>query len=201
MVTIAIVVALLVGGGVWYFSRNVQTSPPVTPGGQESTESLEIPSQTKTWTDQAGFTFEYSSALRIDNHPEDKVNYANIEMTLDGINGRILIMASDTTYQTIDSWAAKDPQAKLAGGGTQTTLGGKAARKLIYTETNITKIAAVDEMILFSLDLEPDQEGEMQKYYDQIVASFTFVYPTQAQSSTTGGGSSSDIIEEEEIIE
>lgn len=34
-----------------------------------------------TWTDEAGFSFQYPTGTTIDKHPEDNVNYANLTIT------------------------------------------------------------------------------------------------------------------------
>jgi len=50
--------------------------------------------------------------------------------------------------------------------------------------------------------LKSGSESFWQNTFDQIVSTFTFVYPTSAPASKESGGSSdSDVIEEEEIIE
>jgi len=160
-----------------------------------------------TWKDEAGFIFQYSPKLEIDNHPEDKTNYANLEITAAKSEGKILILAKDSPYKTLDEWIEKDKSfpEKSYLNVLETKLGGKTAKKITPSEPAKTIIGAIDENILFTVELSGNDEF-LKKEFEKIISSFEFFYPTEApaQSGSASGSSAAsgeDVIEEEEIIE
>lgn len=195
LIILATVGIIILAGGIWWFARSKkEVSSPVIPGSPETFPTT-VKSKLLTWNDPAGFTFQYSSELSINNHPEDQVNYANLEITASGKTGSILIMASDTKLKKIVDWEKTQTKSSAA------TLGGKEAKE-ISLSTGETAIGSIDSAILFTIKMTPGNDSVFwQKNYDKIISSFGFWYPTPAQSSSGGGGGSSDIIEEEEIIE
>lgn len=211
---VVFVCLLLAGGGIYLFASRSKTEETVSPASQER-KSLFPTTAPKllTWDDPAGFTFQYDSELKIDNHPQDKVNYANLEITEAGKEGKILIMASDTKYKDVNEWVTKD--AKLKGSNAiDTTMGSKPAKKIKIADSVKVVVGAIDDKILFTIEMDPTSmtlEAKNEKYFstwqkrfDQIVSSYEFVYPTaaaQKSSPSTSGSSEGDIVEEEEIIE
>ena len=200
----AVVVIGVVGGSLWFRSR--QITPEVLSPAKEPIFEI-TPTQTEakllTWNDPAGFTFQYPSKVMVNKHSEDNTNYAHLDFYIEGKEGAVKILASDTKYKTTEEWATKDKRnSQIGRGGTAIFLSGKPARKITFADDQTTTVGVVDEGILFTIELVPDKEGFWQKTFAQIVSSFTFVYPTAAPSSQeSGGGSDSDVIEEEEIIE
>jgi len=214
LIILAVVVVVgVIGGLLWFRSR--QTAPEVLSPAEETSEITPTQTGAKllTWNDPAGFSFQYPAeaesdsaegGIKVNKHPEDNTNYANLDFYIEGKEGGILIMASDTKYASADDWATKDKKNSLAGGGTKTTLGGKVARKISFPsgEPLQTIVGTVNDEILFTVGLKSGSESFWQNTFDQIVSTFTFVYPTSAPASKESGGSSdSDVIEEEEIIE
>jgi len=201
IVIVAVVGTLVLGGGLWWLSKGSGKGTPVSPEvSQTSSEPAQSSAEALTWEDPAGFTFEYPQGTKINNHPEDEVNYANLEMTYSANDGKILILAQDTTLKKISDW--EKTQIKFS----MDKLGGKEAKK-ISLNTGETTIGTLDSAILFTIQVTPGTDSQFwQKAFDQIVTSFKFWQPTPAQSgsnSATSGtsGGSGDIIEEEEIIE
>lgn len=194
-------VLLVLAAGIWYLKMKSGNAEIVSPNGAE-TSKLPTAPKLSVWNDPAGFTFQYDEILKIDNHPEDKINYANLELEESGKEGKILILASDTKYKDVSEWMAKD--AKLKGGSAiDTALGGKTAKKVGVAGSSRVIIGAIDDKILFTIELDTtsmemavkseDYLKNWQKRFDQVVSSFKFVY--------LGSSTGSDIIEEEEIIE
>jgi len=182
------VALVLAGIGAWFFLAR-EPADMISPT-EPTTTTPSIP-QILTWKDPAGFIFEYPSGLKIDNHPEDEINYANLEITSPGKTGKIKIMASDTKLKKISEWEKGQKEFSM------TSLAGKEAKKIILG-TDKTTIGTIDSDILFTVETEPETDSSFwQKIFDQIVLSFEFFYPTPASGSPGGG----DIIEEEEIIE
>jgi len=203
LLIVVFVCLLLAGGGIYLFTSRSKTKETVSPASQE--QILPKPTASPkllTWNDPAGFTFQYDLGLEIDNHPEDEINYANLEITEPGQEGKILIMASDTKYKTVAEWAAK---------AVDTTLGGKPAKKVKFADSIKVVVGAIDDKILFTIEMGPttmttEVKSEeylltWQKRFDQIVSSFEFVYPTSVPSAGGNTSAGGEIIEEEEIIE
>jgi len=206
IIVLAIVVVIgVVGGLLWFRSRQIARE--VLSPAEETSEITPTQTGAKllTWNDPAGFTFQYPAegGIKINKHPEDNTNYANLDFYIEGKDGAVKILASDTKYKSAAEWATKEKRnLQVSGGGTEFTLSGKLARKIIFPDTLTTIVGTVDEEILFTIELVPDKEGFWQKVFDQIVSTFKLVYPTAAPATKESGGSSdSDVIEEEEIIE
>lgn len=53
-----------------------------------------------TWTDEAGFSFQYPEGTTIDKHPEDNVNYANLTLTFPDKTTAQIIMSDKTAANT-----------------------------------------------------------------------------------------------------
>ena len=196
IIAVVFVCLLLAGGGIYLFTSRNKTEETVSPASQE--QKLPQPSAAPkllTWNDPAGFTFQYDPELKIDNHPQDKVNYANLEITEAGKEGKVLIMAADTKYKSVSEWAAKAIDA---------TLGGKPAKRIVTAGSDKVVVGTIDDKILFTIEMDPAGVTTWQKRFDQIISSYEFVYPTSApgkSSPSTSGSSEGDIVEEEEIIE
>ncbi|PIU73586.1 hypothetical protein COS78_01440, partial [Candidatus Shapirobacteria bacterium CG06_land_8_20_14_3_00_40_12] len=111
-----------------------------------------------TWSDPAGFSFEYSEGVAVNNHPEDTKNYANL--TLTSASSEIMqITMSDNTFKSLDAWVGKN-------SAIDTTLGDKAAKKIIVD--NQTTLACIDGDVLVTIS---------GKDPSQIIDSWVFVYP------------------------
>lgn len=54
-----------------------------------------------TWTDEAGFSFQYPIGTTIDKHPEDNVNYANLTITFPDNTTAQIIMSDKTATNSV----------------------------------------------------------------------------------------------------
>lgn len=197
VIIIAVIGTIVLGGGLWWFGRSSEKanliSPKVPPTDNEPSKAPSL--KTLKWEDPAGFIFEYPEGVKINNHPEDKVNYANLEMTYPGKEGKIFVLAQDTALKRISDWEKTQTQSSAV------TLGGKEAKK-ISVNAGITIIGTIDDGILFTIkEVQETDPTFWQKAFDQIISSFKFWQPTPAESSTPASGGGGEIIEEEEIIE
>ena len=131
-----------------------------------------------TWTDEAGFTFQYPEGTTIDKHPEDNKNYADLTLTFPNQNSLSVIM-SDNSFKNLDGWVAQR-------SAIDTTLEGRPAKKII--ENGITTIACIDNEVLVTISGQD---------VSQVVDSWKFVYPTPVAVKNTGSSvSSGDVLEE-----
>ncbi len=181
-------VLLVLAGGFWYLKMKSGGTEIVSP------DSAKTPDQTGTlptaapkslvWNDPAGFTFQYDEVLKINNHPEDKVNYANLEITEPGKEGNIFVLASDSKYKDVNEWVQKD--AKIKGGNViEAVFGGKPAKKINLAAPNRIIVGAIDDKILFTVELDlttvtlvvqnADYLKNWQKRFAQIVSFFIYV--------------------------
>lgn len=161
-----------------------------------------------TWDDQAGFTFKYSEDLKIDSNPNDLVNYSNLDLSFaNDVSGGIKVLAKDSIYKLLSDWIKKDKTLK-DGNIIDTTLGGKDAKKIVFSDSGKEIIGTIDDNILFTVEVDYGTDktlkGKWLEAFSQIVDSFEFVYPTPAasgRSSESINTSGEDVVEEEEIIE
>jgi hypothetical protein len=182
-IIIAIVVLAVAGGGIFYFYQ--KKSPVITPG--ESVHSTVTPTpavELTTWTDPAGFSFQYPKDLSVNKHDEDPDNYAHVELTSKNYPGNIIVWASDVS----SAWPPK------VGTSIDTTLGGIAAKK-IFISTPSAKfiVGAVSEGLVFKIEGTYTDKQYWQPIEDGIVKSFTFVVETSAPAAGAA--------DEEEVVQ
>ncbi len=194
MIIVTILVVAGIFGGVYVFGYKKQVST-VTPAAVISASPTPTPQELLTWTDQAGFTFQYPKDVTIDKHDEDQVNYAHIEMTEKDQPGTIIIWAKDTTAVDGAGWVKKE---KSLSGGTvfDTSLDGISGKKVLLTTPKKTIVSGVvDEGIVFYVEGSFEDNQYWNNAYDTITSSFTFVKEKQAAPASV------DPVDEEEVVE
>ncbi len=194
---VGLVVVLLVLAGVIVFVSFKKAGPLVSPVSTQEEEEVKL----LAWEDQAGFSFLYPDNIEIDPHPEDKVNYAHLELTSPDYSGRIFIFVKETTFREIDDWVEKE--ASVGAQVLDTSLGGEPAKKVAYTDPEKMVVSAIDVDALVLLELEPDSEGFWQGVFDQVLSSWAFIPIEGEEVAPVGGETSSEgiIWEAEEVIE
>ncbi|KKT82801.1 MAG: hypothetical protein UW80_C0031G0002 [Microgenomates group bacterium GW2011_GWC1_44_9] len=173
---------ILIGGSTAYmFAKrspdikkpSALLSPMATP--------TQIPTKLLTWTDEAGFSFQYPEGTTIDKHPEDTKNYANLTLTLPS-KEEIEIVMSDNKFNNLDAWVSKN-------SALDTTLDGRPAKKIMLDD--LETLACIDNEVIVTIT---------GKDIAEIVKSWTFIYPTPAAASKTSAPSADDggdVLEEE----
>lgn len=174
-ILIIFILVVLIGGGVAFFilkpnpvSQNTTQVAPVTP----TLTSVLL----STWTDEAGFSFQYPQETSVDKHPEDTKNYANLTLTLPSQDTVDIVMA-DNTFKDLSAWVGQN-------SAIDTTLGGQSAKKVI--KDGVITVACIDNEVLVTVT---------GKDISGIVDSWTFIYPTPKTTNTTND--SGDVLEEE----
>lgn len=174
--------------------------------------SVRSSSRILTWSDQAGFSFQYPDAVTINKHDEDSVNYAHIDFISNSKNTSVLVMASDSKYKTLDEWVKND-KSMTGANIIDSSMGGKPAKKILSADGGSISIGALDSGILFTVSTIAYKDNEMKDVFDRISSTFKFVTPTpppsQKVSAPTGTSVTSSpsstgdqgIIEEEETIQ
>ncbi len=193
------VVLITIGIIGFFIIRNQKQN--FTPATNQQDLATPTPSevlQELVWNDPGGFIFNYPAGLKINDHPKDNINYSNLEITAEGKQGKILILARDSQYKNLEEWIKgnKDFKDNLVS---EATLGDKSAKKIAFSNSDRITIGIIDDEILFTIEVIPEGEMFWQDIFDRIVTSFKFWYPSPADSGSSG--ESGEIIEEEEIIE
>ncbi len=203
LILISILVILIIGFVIWFLTKPSSSGSAISPLGNQS-ETNE--NQTlKTWEDPAGFKFSYPEGIAINNHPEDKDNYAHLELTNSAFPGRILIWMKDKVEKDLETWLANQE------GDFQTfdsELAGQSAKKLAFASPKKMVTAIFDQEVIILLEVYPEDEW-WTKTYDQILTSFELIPlagEDKAESNAPGawqpGTGDTGIIDEgEEIVE
>jgi len=158
------------------------------------------------WEDAAGFAFEYPQSFEINDHPEDEINYANLELTSQDKSGRIIILVNDTEYADIEAWLENDELVK-EGSGLGTEVASMSANKVVLKEGREVAGFIDWDQVIYTVDVEGEDKDYWQAVYDQILTSFKLI-PLEGESQETftdwmGGFDTSgvDIVEAMEVIE
>lgn len=186
-----------VAGGVFLFLGQSHKQKVISP--EASLPSIS-PTPTvavlATWTDPAGFTFQYPNDLTINKHEEDNDSYAHVELSSPNHPGGIIVWAVDAKngVSDADSWV-KQEKSFAHANVLDTTLGGVTAKKiLIPAPEKKLIVGTVRDSIVFFIDGTLIDSDYWSKVHDTITSSFAFNgedAPKQAQTSqsnTTGDG-------------
>lgn len=159
--------------------------------------STPISSTLLTWSDEAGFSFQYPEGVLIDKHPDDIVNYSNLTLTDSKQIGGINILMSDDIYKTLNKWIVSNAELK-SGNIIDTTLDGKNGKK-VFASTGII-IGVIDSEVLVTIKKDLNLSPLLENTWQKIIDTWTFIYPTPGvinTTQTTTIDDSDDILEEE----
>lgn len=158
--------------------------------------------KTKVWEDPAGFRFEYPENLTVNNHPENKNDYAQVELSAAGQSGGLTVWMKDLPRGGVEGWASgyKDGQV------IDSQLGGRGAKKVVKTDSGKMMIAAEDNEVIVIIDMTPGDDSYWGDVFKKVSDSFEFVSvsegPASAQAQeTVSQTSDSGVVEEEEVVE
>lgn len=185
----------------WVLFSNKSKSVPFSPivqlsGSNKSTN----PSETFIeYADPTGFSFSYPDNLSLEKQEvEDEKTYATLQLSSKEVSGSLSLKITDSNIKTLDEWAKKN-----APTGTPKEVKLGSLKALEVKTSDRLFLGALDQGILFTIEMPLIEEGFWGKVYSKILADFSFATPTQ---ETTDQGatvsSSSDIVfEGEEVIE
>lgn len=206
VVITSIVILALVTAGVLIFSQKESdhVSTPISESKQPP-QTTEL-SETKTYTDPAGFSFEYPNnlSLSVDTDPNDQSVYSELSLHSDDEKGGIEIQVLTDKTKTADDWLIANGIDADTMQVTDLKLADLDAKQY-EMKKNVTTVA-VDQGTLFLITTDYQINKEFwTKVTDRIVTSFTFVQPAST-AATSGGGDSTEsseeiILEGEEVIE
>lgn len=123
------------------------------------------------WKDEAGFSFQYPKGVEVNTHPEDQVNYANLELTMPDKKGKIIILCRDSTYANIDDWLKKDEVVKL-GSALDTKIASQSAKRIALGENREMTGFIDGDSVLYTIDKQDNGETFWRDAYAAILHSF-----------------------------
>lgn len=159
------------------------------------------PSKTlKEYLDNSGFSFKYPDDVEIRNiEVKDDITYSNLELTSNQAKGKILIKVTDTQLKSADELFAKEDGKKDIK---EIKIGGISGMQLQMD--NKILAGAIGQNILFTIEVDMQNQKYWQSVYGVILSSFSFVSQeenVQTQEQPSLDDSSGDAVLEEEIIE
>lgn len=203
-VIIPILLGVLVGGlgvGIFLWNKQAKTVKPAskTQASHSTNTSVEL----VTWTDQAGFTFQYPKNISVNPHEEDTVNYAHVELTHKDHPGRIIVWMKDLPAPDLAGWMKKEK--RFAGASVlDTTLGGKSAKKILIADPiKMIVVGTLDADVFVTVEGELTDADFWSKTHQTIMDSFVFS-GTDKKTDTapaSSDGSSDANVTEEEVVE
>lgn len=159
------------------------------------------PSQTFIeYSDPAGFEFAYPDNLSIEKTKSEDVNtYANLQLFSKDVNGSLTLKIKDSKFDTLDEWikAEKIPSTNTPK---EVNLGTLKAREIKTADRLL--LGALDQGILFTIELPLIEQDFWMKVYDKVLTDFTFTSPAENNSQEVSNSASEDItFEGEEVVE
>lgn len=164
------------------------------------------------YKDPLGYSFSYPESLKIDNHPEDNINYSNVEVFTKDQTGRVKILVSDVGFSDINSWVKSNADLKSANL-LDSKLGSLDAKKAYVDATKKIVIATIWDGMLLKMEVMPSDNNEAVSLSDKILAGMqvpeTASYTDSNNTNTnnpnndTNSGVGSDVSAagDEEVIE
>lgn len=199
-ITISIVIVVATIIAAFYILNSGKTNSPVFPNTNQALVALEKqPSKTlKEYSDDAGFSFQYPDDVEVSKiEIKDSVIYSSLELTSNRAKGKILIKIADTKLESVDDWLTE----KSVKGNIKEIRIGEISGGQLQTDNKILA-AAINQNILFAIEVDIQDQKYWQSVYDTIVASFNFVFQEENVSTETQSlDDSGDAVLEEDIIE
>jgi hypothetical protein len=181
----------------------------ISPAGKEdqkTTVAEKFDFVWQEWQDPAGFAFKYPEGVKIDNHPDDKANYANLTLSSPDKKGQIDILVNDSNYSDLSEWLANDELVK-GGRGLDTQIASASAKKIALNNGRIVSALIDPDQVIYTIIGRMENEEYWRQVYEKILDSFRLI-PLEGESEaqfsnwlegfeTTGV----DIVEPVEVIE
>lgn len=185
---------------VAFYILNSGKTPVSSNTNQTLVTSEKQPSKSlKAYFDNAGFSFQYPNDVQVDNiEIKDNITYSNLELTSNQTKGKVLIKVVDTQLKSVDDWFAKEG---LKGDIKEIKIGEISGGQLQMSDK--VSAVAINQDILFTIEVDTQNQKYWQSVYDTILSSFNFV-PQEESAQTQEpflDDSLGDAVLEEEIVE
>lgn len=194
-IIILVILFLIIGTGSFFYFKAQQKSDLISPTTMESKITASTSPVIKTYKDEAGFSFNYSGDLQIEEvKNQDENTYSALEIFLaSNPQEKIRIQVVDTDFSNAEEWLLKNKktgwvveQAKISG----------MEGKIIRLPDKMISLAIKDG-ILFKIESPIDSRGFWEREHKTILESFLVQWPEERYQ--TGGSQNIEL--EEEIIE
>lgn len=204
---LGVVSVLLIVGVIAFFILNPNKGK--TSLSEPETKKEATLSQTYIdYADPTGFSFSYPDNVSIANKTSENEDtavdpsaYADLQLFSKDKSGSLNLKIADTKYKTREEWIKGNglPETTVP---TEKKLGELKAFE-VRTKDRLM-LAAIDQGVLFSIEMPLIEEGFWGEVYNKVVTDFTFA-PPQTEVAQTGGGAVSAgeevVFEGEEVVE
>jgi len=195
LVLVFLVIVLIIG--VVIYDRRQKGTQIVSPFGEQLSGTFLTPQEEKlkTYKDEAGFSFNYSEVLKVQEIPnQDEKTYSALEIfSTSRPEEKMTISVLDTNFSNTEEWLVKNKKPDWVVN--ETVISGMNG-KLIHTSEKIISVA-ISKGIIFLLESPSDSEGFWERQQKIVRESFTVQWPEEQKTS----GGSQTIELEEEVIE
>lgn len=208
IIAVTIIIATITALGIVFFLVQPQkTISPISstnPPAKITDISQNTPSEDlKEYVDDSGFSFNYPNDIKIGkNEISDNITYANLELTSSQAKGSITIKIADTKLKSVDDWFLENKISTLSAIKKDIKIGDILGQEV--TVANKLMAIAINQEILFTIEVYRQNQKYWQTVYDTILSSFNFV-PQQSKIETETvpreDSTGSEVILEEETIE
>ncbi len=191
-----ILAVVIVAAGLLYFF----SAPRKQSGSPYSPEIIKEAKPSETfieYSDPTGFSFNYPDNLSIEKTEEvDGNTYADLQLFSKDVSGSLALRITDTKLKTIEDWA-KEISTNTP---TEKKLGNLKALEIKTSDRLM--LGAIDQGVLFSIEVPLLEQDFWMKVYEIILSEFTFV-ATEVVNTAGGAGSGDDgvVFESEEVVE
>lgn len=190
---IAVGIAVIIVAGAFLIVRKDDSSS--VPQPQIKTAEEKVPSKTtKTYTEEAGFSFNYPDDLTVaKKESTNSAVYSSLEIISKEVAGSMTFLIEDTKFKSVDELIKKNIATKEA------MLGSLKAIETTYG--NKTTLLAVDQGILFRADLDrATNKSYWDSIYQTFLSGFSFAN-TQSSSVSEDSYGGEEVVLEEDVIE
>lgn len=205
IILITIIIIIIVGGSiVFYLLQPKKTISPISKPQENQTipVSLEQPSRTlKVYTDDSGFSFKYPDDVQVSTKDiNDTITYADLELTSNQTKGSILIKIADTKLKSVDDWFKESKLISAMTNKKEIKISDITGSQVQVD--NKLLAAVLNQDILFTIEVDSQNQKYWLNVYGTILSSFNFV-PQKTNDTATQSldDSNSDAVLEEDTIE
>lgn len=206
IIILGVVIAIAGIGVTFYVFQSKKTISPVSSKPQNNETILvseKQPSKTlKEYADDSGFSFEYpDDVLVAKKELNDSTTYADLELTSNQTKGSILIKIADTKLKSVDDWF-KENKLALSGAIKKEIKIGEITGSQAQVDNKLLA-AFLNQDILFTIEVDSQNQKYWLNVYDAMLSSFNFVPQESINNAETQptNDSNSDAVLEEETIE
>jgi len=200
---IIISIIIIVLAGTFYFFQPKQTISPISskPENKITTEEKQPSETLKVYKDDSGFSFKYPEDVKvIKKDANDPTAYASLEITSSQTKGSMSVKVLDTKLKSVDEWFS-DNKLGASTAKKEIKIGEISGKEI--DENGKIIAAGLDQNILFTIEVDSQDQKYWIDVYNTILSSFSFVLQQSENASENQvlDESGSDVILEEETIE